>query len=315
MIVHSPSLSPSSGEDFALFPFTSPVPKGKSCRERKGTPPPPPRSKEEIRSPGRFAIPRRRTPRKPHRSVMNEWTVHDSRNVPNVDLPVKEQTFLFADFESMGFANAVRDEERWDAFGDTSPAELSLVSTKVQLGQAEVYDSAIEHLDCFKAGALHDSVDESVLGPFPLADASPEDAHAPDGSKAEPGVPERASRGYILMLATNMGMNRTQVQNQQRATMMLNALSIPFESIDGSDPENKELRNELFQLSDMRGVYPQFFVVVDDDGVPKTTFLGDWETIEGINDSSSLPAEILDANPTLLTWERIPGLSYQKVYK
>jgi hypothetical protein len=53
-------------------------------------------------------------------------------------------------------------------------------------------------------------------------------------------------------------------------------------------------------------------VTEDENGTPQTSFLGDWETIEGINDSSSLPAEILDANPTLLTWDRIPGISYRK---
>jgi hypothetical protein len=252
---------------------------------------------------------------------MNEFS--DTITVPNVD-SVKEQNFMFADFESMGFIDAARDEERWDAFGiqgsdgqaTPSPAELSRMSTKVQLGQAEVYDSAIEKLDCLKVvniSALHDSVDDSVFGPSPLGDreASPEFACSPYEVVCEP--PEESNKSYILMLATNMGMNRTQVQNQQRATMMFNALSIPFETIDGSDPSNKDLRNELFNLSEMRGAYPQFFVVSEDEhGTPQTSFLGDWETIEGINDSSSLPAEILQANPTLTTWDRIPGLSHQK---
>ena len=119
-------------------------------------------------------------------------------------------------------------------------------------------------------------------------------------------------KGHILMMVTNMGMNRTQVQNQQRAAMLMNALHIPYETIDGSDPANKNVRNELFKLSDMRGIYPQFFVVSGKgDEPPQTTFLGDWETIEGINDSSSLPAELLEANPTLLTWDRIPGLVFR----
>lgn len=129
-------------------------------------------------------------------------------------------------------------------------------------------------------------------------------------------------RAHVLMLETKLGLNRTQVQNQQRASSLFAARHVQFEAIDGSDPENKELRNELFKLSELRGVYPQFFLVAtkakttandsnnndDNDNGPVISFLGDWETIEGINDSSSLPTELLEANPTLLTWDRIPGL-------
>jgi hypothetical protein len=321
MITNAP---PPSGDDFALFPFTSPVPQ-RNRRERKDTTTV--ATSREIRSPRRREFLQNRTHHTPLRldrstpSVMNEFS--DTMTVPNVDT-VKEQNVMFADFESMGFIDAARDEERWDAFGiqncdeqtTPSPAELSRMSTKVQLGQAEVYDSAIEKLDCLKVvnvGALQDSVDDSVFGPSPLGErvSSPDFACPPDEVAGAP--PAESNTSYVLMLATNMGMNRTQVQNQQRATMMLNALSIPFETIDGSDPSNKDLRNELFNLSDMRGVYPQFFVISEDDhGTPQTSFLGDWETIEGINDSSSLPAEILEANPTLLTWDRIHGLSFQK---
>ena len=44
----------------------------------------------------------------------------------------------------------------------------------------------------------------------------------------------------VLVLVTKLGMNREQVQNQQRAITMLKGKNIPYETIDGSDPENKE---------------------------------------------------------------------------
>jgi len=44
----------------------------------------------------------------------------------------------------------------------------------------------------------------------------------------------------LLVLISTMSMNREQVQNQSRATTMLEAKKIPFETIDGADPSMKE---------------------------------------------------------------------------
>ena len=63
-------------------------------------------------------------------------------------------------------------------------------------------------------------------------------------------------------------------------------------------------RNELFQISGIRGRYPQFFVVSEHG---KITFLGDWDKLEAINDASSLPDDIIEANPQIVTWDRLFG--------
>ena len=42
-----------------------------------------------------------------------------------------------------------------------------------------------------------------------------------------------------------------------------------------------------------------------------TTFFGDAETIDAINDASHLPDDILEANPGLVTWESIFGQQQQ----
>jgi hypothetical protein len=66
-------------------------------------------------------------------------------------------------------------------------------------------------------------------------------------------------------------------------------------------------------LSQIRGVFPQFFIVtntLDKDGAAassETSFLGDYDAIESINDASGLPEEILEQNPGILTWESIWG--------
>lgn len=65
-------------------------------------------------------------------------------------------------------------------------------------------------------------------------------------------------------------------------------------------------RNELFRLSGLRAVYPQFFLI---HGQDRIEFLGDWEKIEAVNDASGLPDEVLEKNPGIMTWEKVLGYS------
>lgn len=65
-------------------------------------------------------------------------------------------------------------------------------------------------------------------------------------------------------------------------------------------------RNELFSTSGIRANYPQFFLVDEDQTI---SFLGDYEKINAVNDASSLPEEVLDANPSIMTWDKVMGSS------
>jgi hypothetical protein len=62
----------------------------------------------------------------------------------------------------------------------------------------------------------------------------------------------------------------------------------------------------LFEISGIRGKYPQFFVMDEE----KITFLGDWAEVEALNDASSLPHEILEYNPKIMTWDRVLGKTH-----
>jgi len=99
-----------------------------------------------------------------------------------------------------------------------------------------------------------------------------------------------------------MSLNREVAQRQDRAKTILASLGIDYIEIDGADPENKDARIELFEISGRPLQYPQFFLVED---VRETSFLGDMEEVEAINDASSLPQDVLQANPNVLTWDRV----------
>merc|ERR1712032_1187732 len=68
------------------------------------------------------------------------------------------------------------------------------------------------------------------------------------------------------------------------------------------DPNQKDRRNQLFDISKIRGNYPQFFFE-DKDG--SVSFVGDWEYVQGLNETSTLPKEILQANPEIKTWDSV----------
>lgn len=69
-------------------------------------------------------------------------------------------------------------------------------------------------------------------------------------------------------------------------------------------PHSTSSRNELFSISGIRGNYPQFFLAYPDGS---TTFLGNWEKIEAINDNSDLPDSVLEQHPEIETWNKVFG--------
>lgn len=61
-------------------------------------------------------------------------------------------------------------------------------------------------------------------------------------------------------------------------------------------------RDELFSISGIRGNYPQFFFVHSNGA---TSYFGNFDRLEELNETSSLPKEVLDANPDIETWEKV----------
>jgi hypothetical protein len=73
---------------------------------------------------------------------------------------------------------------------------------------------------------------------------------------------------------------------QSRVLLMFQALDIQPVYVDGSDPKESARRNELFELSGKRGVYPQLFVRKKETG--KLEYFADFNKIEALNDCQLL---------------------------
>ena len=61
-------------------------------------------------------------------------------------------------------------------------------------------------------------------------------------------------------------------------------------------------RNELFDVSGVRGEYPQFFLI---EKSGETHYIGDFETVVAINDLSGLPKSDIETDPGAITWDRL----------
>lgn len=105
----------------------------------------------------------------------------------------------------------------------------------------------------------------------------------------------------ILVLVSTTSGSRKQLSQQERAIAMLEALDIPFETLNGALPEYRQRRDALFDLSGIRGNYPQFFKIE----AGETAFAGRYEDIETINENSNVPVK--DLQDEDLTWDRLMG--------
>jgi len=112
----------------------------------------------------------------------------------------------------------------------------------------------------------------------------------------------------VLALVSEGVIDRVQSSNQRRALFLLDARGVPYEKVDGMDPAQREVREGLFELAGFGAAngkavcYPQFFFVGEHGTI---SYVGDFDRLLSLNDSSDIPKEILDDHPDLETWERV----------
>lgn len=79
--------------------------------------------------------------------------------------------------------------------------------------------------------------------------------------------------------------------------------NVPYTLVDGNDSNQREIRNELFEVSGVRGNYPQFFFEHKDGSRSYFNF----DRLESLNETSGLPPEVLAQHPELETWDKVFG--------
>lgn len=107
----------------------------------------------------------------------------------------------------------------------------------------------------------------------------------------------------VLMLWSSTTGDAIQQQNQTRLENILIGKKVAFKKVDGSDTEMKGKRDECFAISGTRGNYPQCFLENTSDG--KIEFVGLWDAIEVLIECNDIPAEVLNNNPDIKTFDMV----------
>lgn len=109
----------------------------------------------------------------------------------------------------------------------------------------------------------------------------------------------------ILICLVSKGCHdRIQAANQSRALDWLYSRGVPHKIVDGNDVDQRDERNKLFEVSGIRGNYPQFFFEWKDGTI---NYFGNFDKIESLNETSGLPVEVLAQHPELETWDKVFG--------
>ena len=138
------------------------------------------------------------------------------------------------------------------------------------------------------------------------------------------------SRARVLLLHSSTCSTKTVEGHQRRLRDLLHAKRVPFEEIDGSDATFRAARDVLWKSSGKRALYPQLFILRPGaaevgasngageggfeglaDAADRIEFVGAWEPIDGgaegleaMCEADDIPAELLDANPSIRTFNR-----------
>lgn len=83
----------------------------------------------------------------------------------------------------------------------------------------------------------------------------------------------KSSSYRLLYFMSSATLNHQQLITQNMANSRLKALAIEYETVDAGDIANKDFRNQLFEISGQRAVYPLFFLRNYDNVI----YWGNWE--------------------------------------
>jgi hypothetical protein len=102
--------------------------------------------------------------------------------------------------------------------------------------------------------------------------------------------PPLLDKKTLVLLISKRTASHAQRANQARAQTILSSQGLKYGVVDGSDPESENWRDELLELSGMKGTYPQLFLIDDE----KVEFLGDFNKLLEMNESGTLNGSLIE---------------------
>ena len=140
-------------------------------------------------------------------------------------------------------------------------------------------NSIVDHDNAYAFALKHASDIAAAAGQFPtISTASFDDLSSTSFSSGR--------EDFLLALVSSSmsGGSAAQTTNQKRALAILEACGVQPEVLDAADSANALVRDELFEMSGIRGNFPQFFLVQGD----RTSFFADFAELEHMNEEGTL---------------------------
>lgn len=97
-----------------------------------------------------------------------------------------------------------------------------------------------------------------------------------------------------VILFSSLTQDTISTINTRRLQQAFLSKNLKHIEIDGLDPESVPIRNKLFSISNLRGVYPQVFI--KDETNDSYEFIGNWDKIESLLDCDTLDAKVIEDN-------------------
>ncbi|KAK8826920.1 hypothetical protein WA577_007423 [Blastocystis sp. JDR] len=108
---------------------------------------------------------------------------------------------------------------------------------------------------------------------------------------------------YCILLTSNL--DTRYLNNTTLLKSYLRNQGIPYDEVEASNPANRQLRDALLQVAGQdhggRAEFPALFIMRSNRNIQ---FVGNWDKIQLILDSESVPDEILLSTPEVLTMKR-----------
>lgn len=214
-------------------------------------------------------------------SVHNDGvSVHNEKN-RNTQLDDDECTVMNAADVNASILWTAGDATDRGREGSALPNSTEIIAT----AEEQTMDDAAIHSQSSAAQDV-DSAESHSLTEEHVTTGSIQEPPSTPAPTMHGVVDDAASRTRLVVLVSSHSINRQVSVRQDLVETALSAAGVEFESLDGALEHHKELRNELFLVSGLRGEYPQFFLVNIDHG--GTTFWGGWEQFQHANDDGKL---------------------------
>jgi hypothetical protein len=216
--------------------------------------------------------------------LQDKYSVYSNRvfdiSIYNVRVLWSDDKHCLCTYEEWQRWNSQEGGEEEDVqFGRLSTCLLQMVPGSSKMQWIHVHETWLEAETPPSKEEM--AAEESTSADIEATDAvtTRDDGAAENGSKnivapeATATSNGSSSNHRLLYFMSSATLNQGQLQHQNMAQSRLKALKIDYETVDAGDIKQRDFRNQLFEISGQRAMYPLFFL----RNYGNIVYWGNWE--------------------------------------